>query len=101
MRIVAKSTLLDYAKSYADAADALDAWFADAAEAKWATPRDVTDRYANASILAGNRICFNIRGNHYRLIVGIDYRRQIVFIKWFGTHADYNRIDAEKIEHQG
>lgn len=78
---------------------ALDSWFHEVREAEWTTPVDVLRSYANASIV-GDRVVFNIKGNDYRLVVAIHYRRQIVFIKWIGTHAQYDKIDARTVEYE-
>ena len=77
---------------------ALKAWFAEAKVAQWKTPQDVKARYANASILANNRVVFNIKGNDYRLIVAIAYRMQYVYVKFIGTHAEYDKVDAATVD---
>jgi mRNA interferase HigB len=67
--------------------------------AEWRTPADVLKSYANASIVGSDRVVFNIKGNSYRLVVAILYAHQIVFIKWIGSHADYDKIDARKVNY--
>ena len=105
MRIIARRTLLDFVGSLRGSKDqkavksALDSWFHEVQSSDWHTPADVTASYANASIVGGHRIVFNIKGNAYRLVVAVDYPRQIVFIKWLGTHAQYDRIDVKKVKH--
>jgi mRNA interferase HigB len=89
--------LREFWLSQADAEDALRAWYADAQHADWKTPADIRAVYANASVLANNRVVFNIRGNTYRLIVAIHYASGIVYVRFVGTHAEYDRIDAETI----
>lgn len=81
---------------------ALDSWFHEVLRANWKRPADVVKAYANASIVGPDRVVFNIKGNDYRLVVAIHYRHQIVFIKWIGSHADYDKIDAKTVryEHQ-
>ena len=64
----------------------------------WATPQDIRDRYASASFVGHNRVVFNIKGNDYRLIAAVAYRFQAVYIKFIGTHAQYDRIDAATVE---
>jgi mRNA interferase HigB len=59
----------------------------------------VTRNYANASIVGSDRVVFNIKGNAYRLVVAVDYQRQVVFIKWLGTHAEYDKIDVKKVKY--
>src|SRR5205809_3421698 len=78
---------------------ALRSWFHEVQACNWKSPADVTASYANASIVGKDRVVFNIKGNAYRLIAGIDYRRQIVFIKWIGSHAEYDRIDVKTVRY--
>lgn len=105
MRIISRRALKDFVKSLRGSQDqkavksALDSWFHEVQAADWHTPADVTGRYANASIV-GDRVAFNIKGNDYRLVVAMDYRRQIVFIKWLGTHARYDKIDVRKVRYE-
>ena len=104
MRIIARKTLKQFVESLQSNKDqktvksALDAWFHELQHADWKTPADVIRSYANASIV-GDRVVFNIKGNSYRLIVALDYRRQIVFIKWLGTHAAYDEIDVKTVKY--
>lgn len=99
MRVIAKRTLREFWKQRhrRDAEEPLKAWHQNAEAADWPTPGDVKDDYANASILGDNRVCFNIAGNKYRLIVHINYPYRIVLIKFIGTHAEYDEIDAETV----
>src|SRR5258708_17581559 len=98
MRIIARKTLREFIESLRGSKDqkavksALDAWFHEVQSAEWKAPTDVSRHYASASIV-GDRVVFNIKGNSYRLVVAADYRRQIVFIKWLGTHAAYHQVD--------
>ncbi len=78
---------------------ALDSWFHEVLRANWKRPADVVKAYANASIVGPDRVVFNIKGNDYRLVVAIHYRHQIVFIKWIGSHADYDKIDAKTVRY--
>ena len=78
---------------------AVDSWFHEVQRAGWTSPSDVVRSYANASIVGSDRVVFNIKGNDYRLVVAIDYRRQIVFIKWLGTHAEYDKIDVKTVKY--
>jgi len=97
VRIIALRTLREFWTTHADAEEALRAWYADARQAEWKTPADIRAVYANASIAGHNRVVFNIRGNTYRLIVAINYRFGIVYIRFVGTHAEYDKVDAETI----
>ncbi|HZB94357.1 MAG TPA: type II toxin-antitoxin system HigB family toxin [Herpetosiphonaceae bacterium] len=97
MRIIARSTLRTFWEQHPDAEQALQAWYHDARQATWTSPADIKAVYANASILANNRVVFNIRGNQYRLVVAINYAYGIVYIRFVGTHQAYNQIDAATI----
>jgi mRNA interferase HigB len=78
---------------------ALDAWFHEAQWAEWRSSAQVKRSYGTASIVSADRVVFNIKGNDYRLVTAVDYRRQIVFIKWFGSHRDYDKIDARTVQY--
>ncbi len=98
MRVIAKRTLREFWEShprYADARGPLEAWHAETLKAVWATPQDVKTQFRSASILKGGRVVFNVGGNKYRLVVAIDYSRQVCFVKFIGTHKQYDSIDAE------
>jgi mRNA interferase HigB len=97
MRIIARKPLREFWEQYPDAEESLQAWYHDARIATWTTPADVRQRYATASIIANNRVVFNIRGNTYRLIVAINYPFGIVYIRFIGTHRDYDQVDAATI----
>ena len=73
------------------------AWYAEAEDAKWLSPADVKAKYGNASILKDGRVVFNICGNEFRLIVGINYEFQAIYIRFIGTHEEYDEIDAQTI----
>jgi mRNA interferase HigB len=97
MRIIARSTLREYWEIHAEAESALRAWIDDAAQSDWQSPVDIKSIYANASIIANNRVVFNIKGNKYRLIVHIRYDISIIFIRFIGTHREYDEVDAANI----
>ncbi len=97
MRIVAKRTLREYWEVERGAEQPIKSLFAVAAKANWASPTDVKAVYGNASIISGNRIVFNIGGNRYRLIVRFDYARRIGFVRFVGTHREYDRVDAATV----
>lgn len=80
-----------------DAEQALKAWHADVRRAHWVSPVDVTNEYANARFVGNNRIVFNIRGNHYRLIVLVKFDFELVLIRFVGTHNEYDRVDATTV----
>lgn len=106
MRIIARSTLRRFISLRAGHKDqsalksALDAWFEEVRKAHWRSTADVRRRHATASIVSADRIVFNIKGNSYRLVVAVDFEKSIVWIKWLGTHRDYDRIDVAKVEYE-
>lgn len=99
MRIIAKSTLRKFweAPQYSDAKGPLESWHDEVTNALWETPHDVKTHFGNASTLGNNRVVFNIGGNKYRLIVEIQYRAGIVWVKFIGTHNQYDEVDAETV----
>lgn len=97
MRIIARGTLRDFWVRYPEAEQPLRAWFAEAEVADWTSPSDVKAMYRSASILRDSRIVFNIGGNRFRLIVRVNYPFRVVYIRFVGTHEQYDRIDAEAI----
>jgi mRNA interferase HigB len=106
MRVIARSTLKRFVektagrRGHARLKTALEAWFAEARKAKWKTAAEVKRLYATASIVSSDRIVFNIKGNDYRLVVAIDYEKGIVWIKWIGTHAEYDEIDVRTVTYE-
>ena len=106
MRIIARRTLREFVQSLAGHKDqpavkaALDAWFDEAKKARWRSTADVKRSYATASIVTGERIVFNVKGNDYRLVVAVDFEKGIVWIKWLGSHRDCDRIDVTKVEYE-
>ena len=105
MRIIARRTLKRFVETRAGHRDqsalkaALDAWFGEVRKADWSNSADVKRHYATASIVSADRVVFNIKGNSYRLVVAVDFEKAIVFIKWIGTHADYDKIDVRTVQH--
>ena len=99
MRIIAKGTLVTFwqASNRGDAEQPLKAWYAEAKAADWAEPADVKRQFGNTSIVKGNRVVFNIAGNKYRLVVKFNYHYRVGYIRFVGTHADYDRTDVETI----
>ena len=97
MRVIAKKILREFWGKHADAEEQLKTWYKEASKASWKAPSDVKNEYAKASILKNSRVVFNICGNKYRLVVDVNYERQWVFIRFVGTHSDYDKIDANTI----
>lgn len=98
MRVIAVSTLRQFWEKHSDSEQPLKAWHDEVAQAAWAQPAEIKTQYRSASILKNRRVVFNIKGNDYRLIVAIAYRLGIVYVKFIGTHAEYDKIDAETVE---
>ena len=105
VRIIARSALIRFVEKLKGHKDqravkaSLDSWYQEIKRAQWNNSSDVKASYANSSIVGAERIVFNIRGNTYRLVVAVDYRRSIVFIKWIGTHKEYDSIDVRTIQY--
>jgi len=97
VRIIARRTLRDFWSRHADAEQALRAWYHDVASADWRSPADVKRVYANASIVGSNRVVFNIGGNKYRLIVAVNYPYRTCHVRFIGTHAAYDKVDAATV----
>lgn len=96
-RIFAKSTLRKFWGKYPDSEQYLKTWFDTTMNSNWMSPNDIKNSYANASILRNGRIVFNIKGNSYRLIVKFNFEKQLAFIRFIGTHTEYNKINANNI----
>jgi mRNA interferase HigB len=107
LRVISRKTLKDFVARLAGHKDrqavetSLNAWFHEVQSAKWGSSSDVKRLYATASIITAERIVFNIKGNNYRLVVAVDFDKQIVWIKWIGTHNEYDKIDVSKVEYDG
>ena len=97
MRIIARKTLVDYWTDHLSAKNQLEVWYKETELSNWESPSDIKKRYPSASFLADNRVCFNIAGNTFRLIVKINYKFHMVYIRFIGTHAEYDKIDADKV----
>lgn len=99
MRIISRRTLREFweQRGRGDAEQPLRAWFAEASRAVWRTPADIKASYRSASFVGNDRLVFNIAGNKYRLVVAVKYSAQIVFIRFVGTHAEYDVIDVAEV----
>ena len=102
MRIVKEKTLVEACKrpDCKKAESSIVAWIFEIRYSDWNNAKELKLKYANASILSSKRVVFNIKGNQFRLIVDIEYKVKIVFIVWFGTHAEYDKIDAKNISYE-
>ena len=97
MRIISRRSLREFEALHPPAGPGLQLWYHTARSRTWSGPADIKRDYANASIIAGNRVVFNIGGNNYRLVVKFNYGYGVGYIRFVGTHAEYDKIDAAKI----
>ena len=105
VRIIARRTLQRFVENRIDrklqhlVKGHLDAWYAEAEKATWRTSAELKQQYRSASIISSERVVFNIKGNEFRLVVAISYQAQVLLILWLGTHSEYTKIDAQKVEY--
>ena len=97
MRVIARKPLKQFSNAHPDAEASLDAWFHEAKAASWKSSADIKARYRSASIINNRRVVFNICGNKFRLVVDINYPAQLIYIRFIGTHQEYDGIDVENI----
>ena len=98
MRVIAVGHLRAFWNKHPQAEQALRAWAKSASAATWTKPSDITSEFTTATVLKSRRIVFNIKGNDYRLVVAVAYRFGAVYVKFIGTHRQYDRIDADTVE---
>ena len=91
MRVLGRELLIECARKHTAAKVALDTWYQFAKHADWTKPQDIKNRFRSADFLADNRVIFNIKGNHFRLVVKVRYQNGIVVVEWVGTHAEYDK----------
>ncbi len=107
MRIIARRTLLEFVESrkagkdHAALKSAVNNWFAEVSKASWSNMAEVKSLYATASVVSAEQIVFNIKGNDYRLVVSVHFPKATVFVKWIGTHRDYDRINVKEVQYRG
>src|SRR5215831_5489315 len=97
MRIIAKRTLREFWERHPDAEEPLLSWYREVEKEDWREPSQVKEKYRSASFVKGNRVVFNIKGNDYRLVVRINYPYRVIYVRYVGTHAEYDRVDVEEI----
>lgn len=97
MRVIARKILREFWAKHADSEQQLKSWYREADRGNWQHVNELKSDYPNLSILKDNRVCFNIKGNKYRLIVRINFDYQMMWIRFIGTHAEYDKIDADRI----
>ncbi len=91
MKVLGRDKLSLFSKQHVRSKKALDAWFSEAKKANWGKPQDIKDRYRSVDFLSDNRVIFNIKGNHYRLVVKVRYQNDLVVVEWVGTHSEYDK----------
>lgn len=97
MRVIARKTLREFWEQHPDARQALQAWYHDVSHAHWDSPAAIKSAYRNASFVANNRVIFNIKGNSYRIVVAVQYSHAVVYIRFVGSHGDYDKVDAATV----
>lgn len=97
MRVIAKSTLREFWEKHTDCEEQLKSWYKECSKSNWENPGVIKQSYATSSILKNSRVVFNISGNKYRLVVDINFPRQWLFVRFIGTHKEYDKIDANTI----
>lgn len=97
MRIISRKTLKEFWEKHPDAAQPLQAWYADLRASQWKSPSEIKTAHRNASSVGNNRVVFNIKGNTYRVVAAVQYQFGIVYIRFVGTHEEYDRIDAATV----
>lgn len=102
MRIIKEKTLTEYCQhsKYKRAEESIKAWVYEVRFSTWNNANELKSKYGNSSVISSKRVVFNIKGNDYRLIVDIEYKLKIVFIVWFGTHTEYDKIDAKTVNYE-
>jgi len=100
MRVIAKKHLSAYWNKHPDAEQPLKSWHDEAIKATWKTPQDIKAQYASASILAGNRVVFNIKSNRHRLIVSVAYQFGALYVTFIGTHAECDKVDVTTVDQE-
>lgn len=98
MRVISRKPLKDFAKKHAQAKSPLDAWYREAKAASWKNFADIRAHFGSADVVAGNRVIFDIGGNKYRLVVKVAYQIGVLYVKFIGTHKEYDKIDPTTIE---
>ena len=97
VHIVSKKKLRDYCNKHKETKSQLEAWYHEVKNAEWKNSQEIKEKYASASIIGDNRVVFNIKGNKYRLVTKINYKMKNVYLRFFGTHKEYDKINAEEI----
>lgn len=99
MRVISVKTIKLFSNSHKTASQSLLSWYEEMRKAEWKNHNELKAQFSNASIITNKRVVFNIHGNHYRLIVDIEYRLGIVFVVWIGSHKEYDQIDSKTVRY--
>lgn len=97
MRVISIKILREFWEIHSECQQQLKSWFQETSKAEWKNPNEIKLEYPSASLIGDNRVVFNIKGNHYRIIVKINFEYKMVWIRFVGTHSEYDKIDANKI----
>lgn len=97
MRIVSKKKIVDYYTKHAGSKTALEEWYKKSSKAEWNSLNELKKQFLHADYVGNNRVVFNIKGNDYRLVAIVIYVSKKLYIRWIGTHAEYDKIDAKNI----
>ena len=97
MRIISKRTLREFWERFRDAEEPLLAWYREVEKEDWDSPAKVKEKYRSASIIKGSRVVFNIKGNNYRVVVKVNYQYRVVYVRFVGTHAEYDEVNVEEV----
>jgi len=97
VHVIKKKILIDYYYKHKETKSQLETWYHEVKKAEWKNPQEVKEKYGSASIIGDNRVVFNIKGNKYRLVTKINYSMKIVYIRFIGTHKEYDKINVEEM----
>jgi mRNA interferase HigB len=99
MRVISKKTMVNFYAIHSTSKASLEAFHQELKKAKWSKHSELKERYPSADLIAGNRYVFNIKGNDFRLVAEINFKKQLAFIIWIGTHAEYTKLDVKKVNY--
>jgi mRNA interferase HigB len=97
VRVIAKRTLKEFWEKHRDCEQQLKSWYQEVSKAQWSNPYETLQDYPNARIIESSRMIFNIKGNHYRLIIKINFKFGMIWIRFIGTHSEYDKIDPNTV----
>lgn len=97
VHVISRKRFLEFWQKHPDSEEALRTWLRYVQSIVWKSPNEIREQFGAADFLAGNRVCFNIKGNSYRLVVKVHYNQKRVYIRFIGTHSEYDKIDANTV----